>query len=273
MKSLVDAKRIGIVIVTVSLIAVAMLPMSGAAAVPNSQKWALLIGISDYSDVCGYGDLSWCHKDVADMYNLLTSTGWAPSHIRVLVNSSATEANIIAGIQWLKANSVKGMALFYFSGHGSFAADKAAVFNNDEPKDQCICPYDGDTGSFQHMIFDDSLRAYFSDCKASKTIMMFDSCYSGGFVDECGIQTRLIMAACESHEMSYEGGNRGVNIPIQNGVYTYYVLQAMGGAGDLNGNGVVSLEEAAQYTAVHSREMTQSAHPVMYDGIAGETYL
>jgi len=38
MKHIVDAKRIGIMVVTMSLIAVAMLPMSGAAAVPNSQK-------------------------------------------------------------------------------------------------------------------------------------------------------------------------------------------------------------------------------------------
>jgi len=274
MKHLTYAKRIGIVIVTVSLIAVAMLPMSGAAAgVPNSHKWALLVGISDYSDVCSYGDLSWCHKDVADMYNLLTSNGWTPSHIKVLVNSSATAANIIAGIAWLKSVSAKGMALFYFSGHGSFFADKWSVPDKDEPQDQCLVPYDGDTSAYKNLLFDDSLKEYFSGFKAAQTVIMLDCCYAGGIIDECGVDGRLIMAACKSNEMSYEGGNRGATIPIQNGVYTYVVLQAMSGAGDANGDGVVSLDEAACYAEIHSRDWTRSTHPVTYDGISGETYL
>jgi len=273
MKSLADAKRVGIVIVTVSLIAVAMLPMSGAAAVPDNHKWALLVGISDYSDVCGYGDLSWCHKDAADMCKLLTSNGWAPSHIRVLVNSSATAANIIAGIAWLKEVSAKGLALFYYSGHGSFFADKWSVPNKDEPQDECIVPYDGDTSAYKNLLFDDSLKEYFSGFKAAQTVIMLDCCYSAGIIDECGTSGRLIMAACRSNEMSYEGGNRGSNLPIQNGVYTLIVLQAMSGAGDANGDGVVSLDEATQYAAVHTKDMMQSMHPVTYDGIAGETYL
>ena len=273
MKSFVDAKRIGIMIVTVSLIAVAMLPMSGAAAVPNSQKWALLVGISDYSDTCSYGDLSWCHKDAADMYNLLTSNGWAPSHIKVLVNSSATAANIIAGIAWLKSVSAKGLALFYFSGHGSFYADKWSVPNKDEPADQCLVPYDGDTSAYKNLLFDDSLKEYFSGFKAAQTVIMLDCCYAGGIIDECGSSGVLIMAACRSNEMSYEGGNKGVNLPIQNGVYTLVVLKAMSGAGDANGDGAVSLDEATQYAEVYTKDLVQSMHPVTYDGIAGETYL
>ncbi len=273
MKTLADAKRIGIVVVTVSLIAVAMLPMSGAAAIPDSQKWALLVGISDYSDVCGYGDLSWCHKDATDMYNLLTSNGWAPSHIKVLVNSSATEANIIAGIAWLKSVSDKGLALFYFSGHGSFYADKWSVPNKDEPQDQCIVPYDGDTSAYKNLLFDDSLKEYFSGFTAAQTIIMLDCCYAGGIIDECGSNGVLIMAACRSNEMSYEGGNKGSNLPIQNGAYTLIVLKAMSGAGDANGDGVVSFDEAAQYAEVYTKDLVQSMHPVTYDGIAGETYL
>jgi Caspase domain len=263
----------GVVLLTASLIAIAMLPMSGAAAISDNQKWALLVGISDYSDVCGYGDLSWCHKDVADMYGLLVSNGWAPSHIKVLVNSSATAANIIGGIAWLKSVSVKGMALFYYSGHGSFYADKWSVPNKDEPQDQCIVPYDGDTSNYANLLFDDTLKEYFSGFTAAQLVIILDSCYSGGFIDECGTTGRLIMAACRANEMSYEGGNKGVNVPLQNGVYTYCVLQAMNGAGDANGDGVVSLDEAAQYASVHSRDWVQSMHPETYDGISGESYL
>lgn len=266
----------GIVLVTLSLVMISALPMSGAAAIPNGQKWALLVGISDYGDLCGYGDLNWCHKDAADMYNVLVSHGWMPSHIRVLVNSSATEANILAGIQWLTASSAGGMAFFYFSGHGSFSTTKLEVKIGGEQRWQqaeCICPYDCNTWTYEHMIFDYTLAAHFSDCKAKQTIMMFDSCYAGGFVEECGITSRLLMCACATNEMSWEGGNRGSNLQIQNGVYTYIVIKALAGAGDYNGNGVVSLDEAAQYAIIHTRDLTQSVHSVTYDGISGETYL
>ncbi len=273
MTELANARRIGIVAVTAILVAVAVLPMSGAAAVPDSQKWAVLVGISDYSDECGYGDLSWCHKDVADMYRMLIVNGWSPSHIRVLVNDSATYANIVAAIGWLKEVSAKGMALFYYSGHGSFFSDKWSVPNKDEPADQCIVPYDGDTGSYSNLLFDDTMKVLLSGFKSDQLVIMLDSCYSGGFIDECGAAGRLIMAACEAHEMSYEGGNKGSNVPLQNGVYTYCVLQALSGLGDANGNGIVSLEEAAQYATIHARGWVQSMHGETYDGVSGEVLL
>ncbi|MDH4122538.1 MAG: hypothetical protein OEV21_00400 [Thermoplasmata archaeon] len=37
--------------------------------------------------------------------------------------------------------------------------------------------------------------------------------------------------------------------------------------------GMVSLEEAAIFAAIHLKEMTQNVRAVLYDGISGETYL
>lgn len=253
---------LGISIAVVSLVATSAVPVVGAAHISNSQKWAVLVGISEYGALCGYGNLNWCHKDAADMYNALVSHGWMPSHIKVLVNESATEANIIAGISWLNQNSAKGMALFYFSGHGSFSSHV-----------QCLVPYDGNTWSFEHMVWDYQLKAYFSDCRAAQTVMMFDSCYAGGMINDCGAQSRLLMCACTTKEMCWEGSDHGSNLQIQNGVYTYCVISALSGVGDYNSDGTVSLEEAAQYAAIHVPDFTPSVNPVTFDGISGETLL
>jgi len=267
-------KRLGIIgisIVILCMVSLAAIPLASADAIEDGQKWALLVGISDYSPTAGYGDLSYCHKDALDMYNLLVSKGWIPSHIKVLLNESATCANIVAGIQWLTGNSVRGMALFYYSGHGSFFADKWSIFNNDESNDQCLVPYDADISHYTNLIFDDQLKGYFSGCKAAQTVMILDCCYAAGQIDECGMKGRLIMAAADVHQMSYEGYSK--HIPVENGVYTHCILEAMAGAGDLDGNGVVSLEEAGEYAAINLQDLTQNVRAVMYDGVAGETYL
>jgi len=271
MRSFRELKTISIILVTTCMLMIAVLPVVSAATIPDAKKYAVLVGISDYSDTAGYGDLSYCHKDALDMYNLLVSKGWNPSHIKLLLNESATCANIVAGIQWLTANAVRGMALFYYSGHGSFFPDKWSVFDNDEPNDQCLVPYDADISHYVNLIFDDQLKVYFSDCKASQTVMILDCCYAAGHIDECGTNDRVIMAACDVHQMSYEGYSK--RIPIENGVYTYWILQAMTGAGDADANGVVSLEESAAYAAIHLQEMTRNVRAILYDGISGETYL
>ncbi len=271
MKDMGSLRIVGASIVILFLVSLAAIPLARADAAPDAGKYALLVGISDYSPTAGYGDLAYCHKDALDMYSLLVSRGWIPSHIKVLLNESATCANIVAGIQWLTGNSVRGTALFYYSGHGSFFADKWSVFNNDEPNDQCILPYDADVGAYSNLIFDDQLKEYFSGCKAAQTVMILDCCYAAGQIDECGMKGRLIMAAADVHQMSYEGYSK--HIPIENGVYTHCILEAMAGAGDLDGNGVVSLEEAGVYAAINLQDLTQNVRAVMYDGIAGATYL
>jgi len=277
MKSLARARVLGIVFVTLSLVMISALPMSGAAAIPNNNKWALLIGIDQYGPLCGYHANEGCWADVARLHDVLVGHGWSPSHIMVLLNSSATEANILAGIEWLTASSAGGMVFFYFDGHGTFGAMGLQVKSHGVERwqqNQCICPYDVNTQTFEHAIMDVTLAACFSDCKAKQTVMMFDCCYSGGFVDECGIAGRLMMCSAATNEMCCGSGYRGSNFLDLNGsVYTHLVLKALAGAGDYNGNGVVSLEEAAQYAINNIKDMSPGVNPVTYDDIAGETYL
>jgi len=265
----------GIFLVTACFTMLTIIPMQSAWSDGEQQKYALLVGVSDYDPSCTYGDLKYSHKDALDIFNLLVSQcGWDPADIIVLANESATEENILNGISWLseKCSSPHSTAFIFFSGHGSFFSDKVAMADRDEPVDECIVPYDADTHLVQRLIFDDTLSQLLGTFESARTILMLDSCYSGGFVKDTESNGRLILASCGEREMCWEGAETG-KVQIENGLYTYCVLEAFGGAGDLDGNGRVSMEEAGAYAMDRVKEFTPDVQPVMSDGVRGDTYI
>ena len=138
-------------------------------------KKALLIGLNEYSgDING---LRGCVNDVEQVKGLLkTYYGFSDDAITVLVNSQATKAGILAGLDWLTTGSQAGDVLvFHYSGHGSQVADNG----NDEldGADEIIIPYDHD---WNNPLRDDDLKAAFDRIGpgVSLTVMM-DCCHSG----------------------------------------------------------------------------------------------
>ncbi|MBV5304294.1 MAG: caspase family protein [Chlorobium sp.] len=143
-------------------------------------KKALLVGVNDYAPVgAGGPDLRGCVNDVRDMANTLSVLGIVPSSpttMRILTDSRATRANIMAGLKWLTTGAKAGDVLvFYYSGHGSQMID----VDGDEPdgKDETICPHDFATAG---MIKDDDLRKAFTTLPAGVNLdVILDSCHSG----------------------------------------------------------------------------------------------
>ncbi len=271
----VTPRILGVFFVAVSLTILAVAPMQSAGSADGRQKFALLVGVSDYDPVCSYGDLRYCHKDAQDMFALLVDGyGWDPSNIMILVNESATAENILSGISWLKeeCSNPRSTALFYFSGHGSFFCDKAAISDRDEPVDECIMPHDGNPQTSENIIFDDTLGDLLDDLKPARVILVLDSCYSGGFIKETGSESRMVLASCGEREMCWEGAETG-KVQIENGVFTRCILDALGGAGDADGDGRVSIEEAGGYAMIHVGDFTPDVQPEMFDGVEGDTYI
>ncbi len=150
-------------------------------------KKALLVGINDYREI---NDLSGCINDVTNIRDILLKYyGFAVPDIRVLVNSRATKANILARLKWLVTGAKKGDALvFHYSGHGTRVRDR----NGDELKDhmdEAICPWD--TNWDGGLILDDDLYNIFEGLKTGVSFeVILDSCHSG-------TGTREIMAMKE----------------------------------------------------------------------------
>jgi hypothetical protein len=134
---------------------------------------ALCVGINDYP--FSGNDLKGCVNDAKAWATLLLKNfGFPKSEVRLLLDSQATKANILAGLKDLLAGAQKGDVLvFTNSSHGTYVAEKGG----DEPTyDEAICPYDVDA----NLIVDDELRELFAGLpKGVRLTVISDSCFSG----------------------------------------------------------------------------------------------
>lgn len=132
-----------------------------------AQKQALLIGVSNYG---GDNDLMGIDLDINRMKQLFISWGFTP---KVLYNQESLQIE-----DYLKsyANSLSAndTFAFYYSGHGSYVADKDGD-EVDDHRDEALVLSDG-VRNIPYI--DDNLNHYLSAIEAKKLII-FDSCHSG----------------------------------------------------------------------------------------------
>lgn len=137
-------------------------------------KKAFCVGINDYP--YSGNDLNGCVNDAKAWADLLINHFDFPSSdVRLMTDSEATKANMLAGIKDLLAGAKAGDVLvFTNSSHGSYIADKSG----DEPNqfDEVICPYDID----ENVLLDDELRELFANLPDGVSLTVIsDSCFSG----------------------------------------------------------------------------------------------
>jgi uncharacterized caspase-like protein len=130
-------------------------------------KKALIIGINDYPTA----PLQGCVNDANDYQATLTAKGFTCT---MLLNSQATKANILAGINSLVAGAASGDSLVLaYSGHGSQVVDSSG--DETDNKDEVLCPV-----NWPQYVSDDDLRGIFANLPAGVTLDCFlDCCHSG----------------------------------------------------------------------------------------------
>jgi hypothetical protein len=225
----------------------------GEALQKGAQKYAIVIGISDYNGT--ENDIQYADDDAKDMVNALTTIyGFQRENIILLISdyqvNNATKEDIIDAISKLSDKVKNGdEVVFFYSGHG--ARGKANDGDN-ELIDEAIVPYECTAES---LIWDGELAQMFSKFKTSRIIFIFDSCYAGGMTD-LKADGRIVAMACSESGLSYEFGN------LQNGQFTYYFVEE----GILNGNADiydqipeqpdVTVEEAFDYAKANCNYQT-----------------
>ena len=134
---------------------------------------ALCVGINDYPDEGN--DLNGCVNDANDWAALLVEHFDFPrSDVRVMLDSEATKANMVAAIGELLSDAETGDVLvFTNSSHGSYVTE----VGGDEPKyDEILCPYD----VAENALRDDELRELFAGLPEGVSLTVIsDSCFSG----------------------------------------------------------------------------------------------
>lgn len=232
-----------------------------AAPAPTAEKWALVIGITKY-DAPTRATVGGAN-DAAVVQKALLANGWAGDHIKMLVDGDATAANIVEGMDWLVRNSTPtSFSVFHFSGH----TKQADAGHSDGDGEQF---HEFMWGRDNQFVSDREFGGRMRALRGHAWINM-SNCEAAGFEDGFAGPTKLFTAASREDEKGYERYETGKS------VFTKLMVEdaLVGGAGDADRNGKVSLQEAFAYAAAAAPGQSAGGdygpqHPVMMGGDDG----
>ena len=230
--------------------AAAAAPGPAAAAGGYSQSWAIVVGIDEYAR---WPRLQYAVRDARSVREtLIQKFGFAAERIVTLENKEATRTNILAAFHDKLAHGgmQKNDRLFvFFAGHG---ATRKLTSGRDLGY---IIPVDSDPQQFAtDAIPMSELQNIAESVTAKHTLFVMDACYSGlgltrgggngNFLrDNAKRVGRQMLTAGGADQLVADGGPNG------HSVFTWALLQGLGGKGDLNGDGIITATELAAYVA------------------------
>ncbi|MDJ0705669.1 MAG: substrate-binding domain-containing protein [Leptolyngbyaceae cyanobacterium MO_188.B28] len=229
-------------------------------------KTALLIGVSEYKP--GLNPLPEALKDIEAMQRVLQNQDMGGfDEVKTLANPDPLEMQ--EAIEMLFSDRTKDdLALLFFSGHGIkdnagrlyFATQITRKNRKGELVKATAVP-----ANFVHDIMGNS--------RCRRGIVILDCCFSGAFavgmtakddgsVDvqrQLGGEGRVVLTASTSSQYSFE--EQGSDLSV----YTRYLVEGIEtGAADLDGDGVVSIEEWHDYASARVRAVQPSMKPGIY---------
>jgi tetratricopeptide (TPR) repeat protein len=225
-----------------------------AQQIQRGNTYAVVIGISKYQSD-GISQLQFANRDAQMFFNYLRSPagGTVPQeNIRLLLDSSATNAAVYNALSWLTETVQKDdLVYFYFSGHGDMESETARRLGF------LLAVNTPSTNYINNAIRIEDLNYYANTLSAkAKVIIITDACHSGTLVTSdyrlkflVGNELRkakdneIRITSCGPNELAIESeawqGGRGV--------FSYYFINAITGYADRDKNGMVTVKEARQY--------------------------
>jgi len=239
---------------------------ASAAPPPEPGKRALVVGVSQYQSPTRptFGGAG----DAGAVKAALLKNGWSEENIRMLVDGEATAANIRSGLDWLvNGSGPDTFSFFHYSGH-----------TRQEPRGMA----DGDAEEYDELLWGvdnqfiadgelgDRLRGL-----QGRSVISIAACEAAGFDDNISAPNRLMLTASRETEKAYEysGAARSVFVEL------LFEQAILNGAGDADGNGAVSLQEAFAHAAAEAPVATANQepygpqNPVMAGGDGSEWFL
>lgn len=214
------------------------------------KSWAIVIGIDDYAK---WPKLEYASRDAQAIADTLTGQfGFPSSQVIVLKNREATRNNILAAFhdRLGDGRTQKNDRVFvFFAGHG---ATRQLASGRDLGY---IIPVDSDPREFaSDAIAMTDVQNIAESLPAKHVLFVMDACYSGLGLTRGGSSSSFLRenARRTARQMLTAGGaDQQVADSGPNGhsVFTWVLLQALSGKGDLNGDGLITGTELAAYVA------------------------
>lgn len=222
----------------------------------SKRTLALVIGISDYKHL---NSLQFAHKDAEDFANFLTAKdgmNLPKDDVVIFTNDQATQSNVMyKGFNWLNDELNEGdEAFIFFSGHGDIS-DKDEI---DILKTGYLLTHESEKDKYEStavpMVY--FLKQFHLIAKNKKAVIrvIMDVCHAGIGTKPGGIinllemgghldpDKQIIITSCRYDQYSWEYE------ALQNGCFSYFFLQGLKGAADLDGNKEITLKELEKYS-------------------------
>ena len=258
---------------------------------PSRDQWAVVIGVGRYES-SEVPRLRYTVPDAEGLYQILIGPGgFTQEHVLLLTDKTERKPTL-RNIKWalgtFLARSAKkdDTVLIFFAGHGAPEVDQQGVERDGLAK--YLVPIDAEPDDLYSTALPmDEVQTIFNRIEAERVVVFLDACYSGAAggrtfaskktramnVDDLFLERltrskgRAILTASRPAEVSLELPELG------HGVFTYYLIQGLKGAADLNHDGIVTLQELYEYL---EQQVTQKArsvggnqHPVMKGELEG----
>jgi uncharacterized caspase-like protein len=280
---------------TVTLASAATATAPAPAPEPAREAWAVVIGVGRYDNL-GIPYLKYSVPDAEAVYDVLTTTaGFQKDHVLLLTDRAErkpTLRNVKYALGTFLARSARrdDTVIVFFAGHGAPEVDPRGIERDGLAK--YLIPSDADPDDlFSTALPMDDLQTIFGRIEAERVVMFLDACYSGaaagpgggrtfasrktraGSVDDLFLERltrakgRAIITASKPAEVSIELPELG------HGIFTYFLIEGLRGAADLNRDGIVSLQELYEYVEQQvsrkSRAVGGNQHPLMKGELEG----
>lgn len=245
------------------------------------ERWAVVIGIDRYKDPA-ISSLRYATADAESVFRFLTTMGGVKSsNARLLVNKDATQRNIrqVLG-DFLRQKALnEDEVIIYYAGHGTTEPDQGV----EGGLAKYLVPWDADPQSlFSTAIPMEEIDRIFGRLSARKILMIQDTCFSGGaggrtflakglttrstsltdkfLQDLSQKEGRMILTASDVNQVSQEDPSLG------HGIFTHFLLEALKGAADLDGDGAITVREVHLYLQRRVHERSNGAQtPQLYN--------
>jgi Caspase domain len=234
------------------LFGLALLALTVQSASAQPAQWAVLIGVQKHKD--DRLDLGCTTSDVAKLRQVLLERGGMPA-ANMLVMTDDSPAAKQPTLDNLRREVPKFLArvgkedcvIVFYAGHGFLRGDKTY-----------LVPKDTDTAKLDTTALPAAeLNAALENAPGKLKFLILDCCHAGGARDEpikseVAAETLVkamepkngvvILASCKGKESSWEWAER------RQGVFSFWLCEALQGAADVNGDGILDVDEIYKFT-------------------------
>jgi hypothetical protein len=230
-----------------------------------ANRWAVVIGIGEY-DHESITKLRYASRDAEAMYEFLTTRGGYPRDNVVLLTDNTPQKPTLQNIRRALGDFLyrkpgrEDMVLIYYAGHGAPEVDATGTEGDGLTK--YLIPRNADPESlYSSALPMDEIQRIFSRIQSERVVLLLDTCYSGtaggrtfarqqlrsGSLNDHFLERltrskgRVIITAAGPNEVALETAE------LKHGVFTYYLLEGLGGRADRDADGLVTVSELYEY--------------------------